>query len=109
MPADIVNASSLGIFVHHAIMKDRLETGQLLLDNGSDQNIKNKVGDDALQFASLRGKEMIVKELVTRKKPTLLRWIESLQLLGSYFFLSKAADSVPQGSGIKFLEKICYI
>ena len=80
--------------LHHAIMEGDLETVQLLLDHGSDQNIKNKQGDDALQLASLRGKELIVMELKTRQKPTALRWIESLQLLGSHCLVSKEADNV---------------
>ena len=94
----VVNAQDIfgDTALHHAIMKDRLEIVQLLLDNGSDQNIKNKVGDDAFRCASLRGKEMIVMELVSRKKPAPSRWIESLQLLGCYFFFSTAADNISQ-------------
>ena len=94
--------------LHHAIKKEAycnwalmslvrhlsppyLKIVQLLLDHGSDQNIKNNLGDDALQFASLRGLELIVKELEVRQKPSTSRWIESLQLLGSNFVYSNAA------------------
>ena len=73
--------------LHHAITKGNLKIVQLLLNRGSDQNIKNNLGDDALQLASLRGENMIVMELVARQKPSLLRSIESQQLLGSHLLL----------------------
>ena len=82
--------------LHHAIRRDNLMVVRLLLDHGLDQNTKNKLGDDALQFASLHGRVSIVTELVARQKPTALRWIESLQLLGSHSFFTKEADSFEQ-------------
>ena len=73
--------------LHLAIMKGDLETVQFLLDHGSDQNKKNKRGDDALQLASLRGNLWIAKKLEAWNNS--LRWIESLQLLGSFCFFSE--------------------
>ena len=80
--------------LHHAIENNHLPAVQFLLDNGANQNIKNKQGDDAFQFASFHGRELIVKELEVRQKPTASRWIESLQLLGSYSSFTGAAHSV---------------
>ena len=83
--------------LHHAIKNySTLEIVQLLLDHGSDQNIKNNQGDDALHFASLHGRVCIVNELVARQKPTALRWIESLQLLGSHFVFFEVTANVEQ-------------
>ena len=71
--------------LHYAIKRNQLDTVQLLLDHGSDPYVKNKAGDDAFQTASIEGKELILKELLTKMKPPAQRWIESYQLLGGYY------------------------
>ena len=53
--------------LHLAIEKGYLKTVKLLLDFGFDPNTKNNFGDDGIQFASLRGKELVVAELVARQ------------------------------------------
>ena len=71
--------------LHHAIKTDQPDTVQLLLDHGSDPYVKNKAGNDAFQTASLEGRELILKELLFKFKPSVQRWIESYQLLGGYY------------------------
>ena len=86
--ADVESQDENGdLALHHAIEKDQPDTVQLLLDHGSDPYVKNKAGDDAFQIASLKGRELILKELLFKVRPPVQRWIESYQLLGGYYIV----------------------
>ena len=84
--ADVESQDENGdLALHHAIERDQPGTVELLLDHGSDPYVKNKAGDDAFQMASLKGRELILKQLLFKLKPSVQRWIESYQLLGGYY------------------------
>lgn len=59
---DIQNKTAL----HYAIQEHRIETTELLLDNGADPFAKSRYGDDALQTACLKGAHQIFNHLKSR-------------------------------------------
>ena len=92
--ADVKKADSDGetclmIAIHHAIASDDDENTedivQLLIDHDSDPYMRNKDGDDAFQKASLCGQESILLKLLLKFELPAKRWIESYELLGTYF------------------------
>jgi hypothetical protein len=71
--------------LHYAIQEHRLETAQLLLENGADAFAKSKYGDDALQTACLKGAYQIFNFLKTRIDYPSERLASAHELMGSTF------------------------
>lgn len=78
---DIQDKSAL----HYAIQEHRLETAQLLIENGANPFAKSRYGDDALQTACLKGSHQIFDFLKSRISYSHQRLAEAHELIGSTF------------------------
>lgn len=71
--------------LHYAIQEHRLETVQLLLENGADPFAKSRYGDDALQTSCLKGAHNIFDYLKSRIDYPPDRLADAHELIGSTF------------------------
>ncbi|XP_074642183.1 protein fem-1 homolog A-like [Tubulanus polymorphus] len=92
-----VNAqdNSGNLALHYAIREGRLETVQLLVERKSDVSLKNEIGDDALQTASLRGFEDIVEYLIVKNNPDKDMIVRAYELMGANYVDEK--HDIPKG------------
>ncbi|XP_064630321.1 protein fem-1 homolog C-like isoform X1 [Lineus longissimus] len=98
-----VNAqdNSGNLALHYAIREGRIDSVRLLVKCGSNVLIKNELGDDALQTASLRGFDTIVYYLLEASKLSEQRIIDAYELMGANYVDEK--HDIPQG--IQFWKK----
>ena len=71
--------------LHHAIESDQFHSLRLITERGADPYIRNKRGDDPLQFASIRGSAYLVHMLIANIRPPISRRVESYHLVGAHF------------------------
>lgn len=71
--------------LHYAIQEHRLETAQLLIENGANPFAKSRYGDDALQTACLKGAHQIFDFLKSRISYSPERLANAHELIGSTF------------------------
>ena len=99
---DIQNKTAL----HYAIQEHRLETTQLLLENGANPFTKSRYGDDAMQTACLKGAFEIFEHLKTTIHYSSERIANALELLGSTIFTGEQPTYVENQGAVYWQQAI---